>query len=223
MAYVESHDQALVGDQTVIFRLAGAAMYDSMREDCHTLVIDRAVALHKMIRLITLAAGGTGYLAFMGNEFGHPEWIDFPRPGNGNSFQYCRRQWSLLKNPDLKYKNLYAFDRDMIHVARDYRIFDQAYPELRWVHEDDHVIAFERGGLLFAFNFSPDRSYTDYAIPVSQNAAYRVLFSSDDYEYNGYGRVAREPISAWTGEDGVSRLNLYLPARTAIVLGPADR
>jgi 1,4-alpha-glucan branching enzyme len=125
VAYVESHDQALVGDQTVIFRLAGAAMYDSMREDCHTLVIDRAVALHKMIRLITLAAGGTGYLAFMGNEFGHPEWIDFPRPGNSNSFQYCRRQWSLLKNPDLKYKNLYAFDRDMIHVARDCRIFDQ--------------------------------------------------------------------------------------------------
>ena len=223
VAYVESHDQALVGDQTVIFRLAGAAMYDSMREDCHTLVIDRAVALHKMIRLITLAAGGTGYLAFMGNEFGHPEWIDFPRPGNGNSFHYCRRQWSLLKNPDLKYKNLYAFDRDMIHVARDYRIFDQAYPELRWVHEDDHVIAFERGGLLFAFNFSPDRSYTDYAIPVSVDTAYRVLFSSDDYEYNGYGRVAREPINAWTGEDGVSRLRLYLPARTAIVLGPADR
>ncbi len=91
------------------------------------------------------------------------------------------------------------------------------------MHEDDHVIAFERGGLLFAFNFSPDRSYTDYAIPVSQNTAYQVLFSSDDYEYNGYGRVAREPISAWTGEDGVSRLSLYLPARTAIVLGPADR
>ena len=222
IAYVESHDQALVGDQTVIFRLAGAAMYDQMRADCHTLVIDRAVALHKMIRLITLAAGGTGYLAFMGNEFGHPEWIDFPRPGNGNSFQYCRRQWSLLENGDLKYKYLYAFDRDMIHAARDFRIFDQGWPVLKYVHEDDHVIAFERGGLLFAFNFSADRSYTDYPIPVSEKKEYRVLFSSDDYEYNGYGRVAREPIPAYdAGKEG-SKVRLYLPARTAIVLGPKE-
>ena len=223
IAYVESHDQALVGDKTMIFRFADAAMYDQMGKDCHTQVIDRAIALHKMIRLLTMAAGGAGYLTFMGNEFGHPEWIDFPRPGNGNSFKYCRRQWSLLYNESLKFECLNAFDRDMVRTAKYYHIFDQAYPDLRWVHEDDHVIAFERGGLLFVFNFSPDRSYSDYTIPVSSGEDYCVLFSSDDYCYNGYGRVARESASAYTpGLEG-NNLRLYLPARTAIVLCPVSK
>lgn len=222
VAYVESHDQALVGDKTMMFRFADAAMYDQMGKDCHTGVIDRAVALHKMIRLLTMAAGGNGYLTFMGNEFGHPEWIDFPRPGNGNSFQYCRRQWSLMYNPDLKYGALNAFDRDMIRTAKAYHIFDEGWPRLRWIHQDDHVIAFERGDLLFVFNFSPDRSYTDYAIPVSHGEDYRVLFSSDDYTYDGYGRVNREPISACIpGVEG-NNLRLYLPARTCSVLCPVS-
>ena len=222
IAYAESHDQALVGDKTIMFRLADAAMYDQMEIDCHTQVIDRAVALHKMIRLLTMAAGGNGYLTFMGNEFGHPEWIDFPRVGNGNSFQYCRRQWSLMENPRLKYRALYDFDRDMIAAAKQHHLFDQGWPDLNWIHEDDHVLAFERGGLLFVFNFSPDRSYTDYIIPVSRGTDYRVLFSSDDFCYNGYGRVARDPVSAWVpGMEG-NNVRLYLPARTATVLCPVE-
>ncbi len=220
IAYVESHDQALVGDKTMIFRFADAAMYDQMEANTHTPVIDRAIALHKMIRLITMAAGGTGYLNFMGNEFGHPEWIDFPRPGNGNSFKYCRRQWSLVDNPDLKYQYLGAFDRDMVNTAKYYRIFDQEYPYLKWVHQDDHIIAFERGGLLFVFNFAPYSSYTDYIIPVGQGVDYQVLFSSDDYCYGGFGRVARNRVSAFVpGREG-NNVRLYLPARTAIVLAP---
>ncbi len=222
IAYVESHDQALVGDKTMIFRLADAAMYTQMEKNCHTEVIDRAIALHKMIRLLTLAAGGTGYLAFMGNEFGHPEWIDFPRPGNGNSFHYCRRQWSLLENPNLKYQELYFFDQDMIRAAKAYRLFDQEYPELKWVHEDQHVIAFERGGLLFAFNFSPNQSYSDYAIPVSHGEDYQMLFTSDDWRYGGFGRIAHKPVSAFVpGLEG-SHVRLFLPPRTVQVLCPAS-
>jgi 1,4-alpha-glucan branching enzyme len=191
-----------------------------MEANTHTPVIDRAIALHKMIRLITMAAGGTGYLNFMGNEFGHPEWIDFPRPGNGNSFKYCRRQWSLVDNPNLKYQYLGAFDRDMINTAKYYRIFDQEYPYLKWVHQDDHIIAFERGGLLFVFNFAPYSSFTDYVIPVGQGVDYQVLFSSDDYCYGGFGRVARNRVSAFVpGREG-NNVRLYLPARTAIVLAP---
>ncbi len=221
IAYVESHDQALVGDQTMIFRFAGAAMYSEMTVGCHTPVIDRATALHKMIRLLTLAAGGEGYLSFMGNEFGHPEWIDFPRPGNGNSFDYCRRQWSLLENPALKYRLLNEFDRDMIHTAERYRIFDQEYPDLRWLHEDDHVLAFERGGLLFVFNFSPEKSFSDYAIPVGAGADWEVLFTSDDGRYGGFDRISHEPKSAFLpGREG-NFVRLYLPPRTCMVLKPA--
>ncbi|MBO7697616.1 MAG: hypothetical protein J6S38_01120, partial [Erysipelotrichaceae bacterium] len=128
IAYVESHDQALVGDKTIMFRLADANMYYEMGRDTHTFVIDRAMALHKMIRLITIAAGGNGYLNFMGNEFGHPEWIDFPREGNGNSFKYCRRQWSLLYNPDLKFQFLNNFDHDMVHTIKHYNVFKEYWP-----------------------------------------------------------------------------------------------
>ena len=222
IAYVESHDQALVGDKTMIFRFADAAMYTDMGRDCHTAVIDRAIALHKMIRLLTMAAGGTGYLTFMGNEFGHPEWIDFPREGNGSSFQYCRRQWSLLYNPELKYEYLNHFDHDMIHTAKFYRIFDQEYPYLKWIHEDDHILAFERGGLLFVFNFHPNRSFVDYVIPVGQDTDYEVLFSSDDYCYGGYGNIARSRISARTPGFEGNNVRLYLPARTATVLAPVS-
>lgn len=221
IAYAESHDQALVGDKTIMFRLADAAMYDSMQKDTHSEVIDRAMALHKMIRLITLAGGGDGYLAFMGNEFGHPEWIDFPREGNNDSYQYCRRQWSLLTNPDLKYGQLYEFDSEMIHMAEEYHLFDESYPQQRWIHEDDRVLAFERAGLLFVFNFSANNSYEGYTIPVSYGCDYEVLFSSDDFDCGGYGRVERKPMSAYQeGMEG-NNLRLYLPARTAIVLKPS--
>lgn len=222
IAYAESHDQALVGDKTIIFRLADAAMYDQMEKSTHSFEIDRAVALHKMIRLITLAAGGDGYLAFMGNEFGHPEWIDFPREGNGNSYKYCRRQWSLMNNPSLKYQDLYNFDYDMIHTALAYRLFDQRYPELKWLHEDDKVIAFERNGLVFVFNFSPNHDYTDYSIPVSHGADHHVLFTSDDGRYNGFDRISHEDKSAFVpGMEG-NYIRLNLPARSCAVLYPAD-
>lgn len=220
IAYCESHDQALVGDKTIIFRLADSAMYDQMQKDTHTPIIDRAIALHKMIRLLTMSAGGTGYLDFMGNEFGHPEWIDFPREGNNYSYLYCRRQWSLLFNPDLKYQCLNDFDRDMIHTASFYKIFNETYPNIKWIHEDDKVLAYERGGLLFVFNFSPTNDYQNYSIPVSKAEDYQVLFSSDDYIYAGFGRIARLNHSAFTpGMEG-NFIKLYMPSRTCIVLCP---
>ncbi len=222
IAYVESHDQALVGDQTLIFRMAGAEMYEEMARERHSLVIDRAIALHKMIRLLTMAAGGSGYLCFMGNEFGHPEWIDFPRPGNNSSFQYCRRQWSLMLNPFLKYQGLYRFDQQMLRTGREYRIYEEEYPTLTLLQERDKVLAFERGGLVFIFNFSPDRSYQDYPIPVSRGGDYRVLFTSDDECYDGFARIAHEPVSSLVLGVKENRLRLNLPARTCIVLAPED-
>lgn len=220
IAYAESHDQALVGDKTIIFRLADADMYYHMTRDDHNAVIDRAMALHKMIRLLTLSAGGSGYLNFMGNEFGHPEWIDFPREGNGNSFKYCKRQWNLVDDPQLKYKFLNDFDKDMVRTALYYRIFDQEYPYLKWLHEDDKVLAYERGGLLFVFNFSPEKSFTDYSIPVGYGEDYEVLFSSDDYRYGGFGRVWRQTISAFEPGRKGNFVKLYLPARTCTILCP---
>ncbi len=217
VAYVESHDQALVGDKTMIFRLADANMYTDMNKDCHNLVIDRAIALHKMIRLFTLAGGGEAYLNFMGNEFGHPEWIDFPREGNGWSFHYCRRQWSLRDNGFLKYQWLGDFDHDMVKLTKASRMFTQRMGDLRMLNDADKVIAFERKGLLFAFNFHPDRSQTGVKIPVRVAAEYTVELCSDDEKYGGQGLVEHMTYSTRLTEEG-HILELYLPARTAVVL-----
>jgi len=217
VAYVESHDQALVGDKTMIFRLADANMYTDMNKNCHNMVIDRAIALHKMIRLFTLAGGGEAYLNFMGNEFGHPEWIDFPREGNGWSFHYCRRQWSLCDNEELKYQWLGEFDHDMIHLAKESRLFDQRMGSQLLLKEPEKMIAFHRQGLMFVFNFHPNQSLTNVLIPVPNKANYTVAFSSDDWKYGGNGLVAHMeyPVKEF---DGKNYIELYIPARTAIVL-----
>ena len=217
VAYVESHDQALVGDKTLIFRLADAAMYTDMDKACHNPVIDRAIALHKMIRLFTLAGGGEAYLNFMGNEFGHPEWIDFPREGNGWSFHYCRRQWSLRDNGFLKYQWLGDFDHDMVALTKRRDIFQQRMPDLEVLRENDKVIVFYRKGLLFAFNFNPTQSFTNVLVPVPANADYTVALSSDDEKYGGQNLIEHMtyPVKEF---DGKLFVELYLPARTAVVL-----
>ena len=217
VAYVESHDQALVGDKTMIFRLADANMYTDMNKDCHNLVIDRAIALHKMIRLFTLGGGGEAYLNFMGNEFGHPEWIDFPREGNGWSFHYCRRQWSLRENENLKYQWLGEFDEDMIKLAKENNIFEQRMADLCLIKEPEKTICFYRKGLLFVFNFSPSQSLTNVLVPVPNDADYDVALCSDDWKYGGNGLVAHMtyPVKKF---DGQNYVELYIPARTAIVL-----
>ena len=218
IAYVESHDQALVGDKTMIFRLADAAMYTDMEKQTHNPVIDRAIALHKMIRLFTLAGGGEGYLNFMGNEFGHPEWIDFPREGNGWSFHYCRRQWSLKENGFLKYQWLNDFDEDMIHLTKETDMFASRMGDLRLNAPDKKVLVFYRHGLLFAFNFSPDQSYTDITVSLPKYADYTVALSSDDSKYGGQDLVQHITYPAHVDENFNSTVTLYLPARTAVVL-----
>jgi len=207
-----------VGDKTMIFRLADAAMYTDMNKDCHNPVIDRTIALHKMIRLFTLAGGGEAYLNFMGNEFGHPEWIDFPREGNGWSFHYCRRQWSLRDNGFLKYQWLGDFDHDMVALTKRNHTFDQRMADLKLLKGPEQIIVFARKGLLFAFNFNPTQSFTNILVPVDQHADYTLELSSDDEKFGGQNRVSHD-VTYFTKEfDGQKFVELYLPARTAIVL-----
>ena len=222
VAYVESHDQALVGDKTVMFRLADASMYTDMDRACHNPVIDRAIALHKLIRLFTLAGGGDAYLNFMGNEFGHPEWIDFPRVGNGWSFHYCRRQWSLKSNGYLKYGWLSDFDKDMVEVAKEHNIFAQTMPDLLLLKNPEKTIVFYRNGLIFAFNFSPSNSLTNVLVPIYDSCDYEIALCSDDANYGGNGLVEHitYPSKKFDGKDYIE---LYLPARTGIVLKPQKR
>ena len=217
VAYVESHDQALVGDKTMIMRLADAGMYTDMDKACHNLNIDRTIALHKMIRLFTLAGGGEAYLNFMGNEFGHPEWIDFPREGNNWSFHYCRRQWSLRDNGFLKYQWLGDFDHDMVMLTKRHKIFTQRMADLRLMKGPEQTIVFSRKNLLFAFNFSPSQSLTNVLVPVPNDADYEVKLCTDDVQYGGQGLVEHitYPAKAF---DGQYYVELYLPARTAVVL-----
>jgi 1,4-alpha-glucan branching enzyme len=217
VAYAESHDQALVGDKTIIFRLCDAEMYTSMRKDSGSDVIFRGISLHKMIRLLTSTAGGEGYLNFMGNEFGHPEWLDFPREGNGYSHYYCRRQWSLVDNPELQYVYMNDFDKAMLSVIREGRLFEK---KEKYVHHDNEkqVLIYRRGDYVFAFNFSPTNSYTDLRIEGIPRGEWRTVFSTDDYCFGGQGRIAHESYKARTLDDGKVGFEIYLPARCAVVL-----
>lgn len=217
IGYCESHDQALVGDKTLMFRLCDQEMYWSMDTGNQSAVIDRGMALHKMLRLLTMSLGGEGYLTFMGNEFGHPEWIDFPREGNGWSYHYCRRQWSLADNPNLKYQFLLAFEKDMVKLSRSYRIVNGSDQQLL-VNNPDNVMAFRKGKATLLFNFDPVRSYEGYLIPVAEEGEYQVIMSTDDYCYGGHGRVYHQSYKATTQPDGKAGLQIYLPSRTAIVL-----
>ncbi len=221
IGYAESHDQALVGDKTLIFRLMDKEMYFSMNKGSQSLVVDRGLALHKMIRLATISTAGGGYLNFMGNEFGHPEWIDFPREGNNWSYKYARRQWSLMFNAELRYGELSDFDQAMIQLIRDERCLEQAFPYKRASNEGDQILAFTRTSLLFVFNFNPSQSFTGYGIDV-EPGKYKLILNSDDSKFGGFGRLQNNSIYlAKKGGKLISSnpdyLHLYLPSRTALV------
>jgi 1,4-alpha-glucan branching enzyme len=223
ISYAESHDQALVGDQSLIFRLAGSDMYDHMNANDDNIVVDRGMALHKLIRLITLSTAGNGYLNFMGNEFGHPEWIDFPREGNRWSYKYARRQWHLVDDPELKYHFLAQFDRDMIELAKRFQILNFSGLHLLFEHDKDKVIAFERAGLLFVFNLNPACSHVDYRFEAPPGK-YQMIMDSDARKYGGHGRLIPDQyhLTLFDNSGGRARhlLSLYLPTRTVIVLQP---
>jgi 1,4-alpha-glucan branching enzyme len=222
ISYCESHDQALVGDKTLIFRMLDAEMYTGMTKSHHSFTIDRGIALHKMIRLITFSTAGGGYLNFMGNEFGHPEWIDFPREGNNWSYKYARRQWQLAFDKDLKYSFLLKFDNAMVRLHKDFRILDDNTVNRIYENNYDKVVAFTRGEFLLVFNFHPTNSFTDYGIPIK--GKFSIILDSDDPEFGGFDRINRTSYYTSTRKaerpalDQPFYLYLYLPSRTVIVL-----
>ena len=222
ISYCESHDQALVGDKTIIFRLIDKEMYWHMMVDDQDMIVARGMALHKMIRLVTLSTINGGYLNFMGNEFGHPEWIDFPREGNGWSYKYARRQWSLVDRQELKYKFLNAFDNAMVELVSGVYNFQSLPVEKLWEKDGDNVLAFMRGDLIFVFNWNPTQSFSDYGF-LAPAGEYEVVLDSDSGAFGGYDLVDSS-VHHFTSPDplyspsGKGWLKLYLPARTAQVL-----
>jgi 1,4-alpha-glucan branching enzyme len=222
IGYAESHDQALVGDKALIFWLIDADMYYHMGISESNLRVDRGIALHKLIRLITLATAGNGYLNFMGNEFGHPEWIDFPREGNNWSYKYARRQWNLRDDTNLRYHFLAEFDKAMMRLTAEYGLLDAPGPRLLLEHQDNQLIGFERANLIFLFNFNPTRSFSDYPVDLTLGE-YQLILDSDAAEFGGHGRVQPGQVYFTRPEslpDGNVRhpITLYLPTRTALVL-----
>lgn len=227
ISYAECHDQAMVGDKTIIFRLMDKEMYTSMNMDSKSVVVDRGIALHKMIRLFTMATAGDGYLNFMGNEFGHPEWIDFPREGNGWSYKYARRQWSLSEPDYLRYRYLNNFDRAMISLCRTEGLYD-GKPELLVQDEEKKIVIFKRINCIFALNFNPEMSFADYGFGAPAGR-YVMVLTTDSREFDGFARVGEneEHLTIHRkSPNGNGRyddtLSLYIPSRCALVLKKTD-
>ena len=218
ITYAESHDQALVGDKTLIFRLIDKAMYWHMDKADLDLTVERGIALHKLIRLLTTGLHGGGYLNFMGNEFGHPEWIDFPRQGNHWSFKHARRQWSLRDNGFLKYQWLGEFDASLIKLIQT---VDDPSIHYLTIRQHDHVVSFIRGDLLFIMNLSPNQSWTDYGVPAAAGS-YRLVLDSDDEQFGGHGRIQHGQQLFTAPHAGEHLLKVYIPARTGIILQKID-
>lgn len=222
ISYAESHDQALVGDKTIIFRLIDSDMYWHMQKGDENYVVHRGIALHKMIRLLTSSTINGGYLNFMGNEFGHPEWIDFPREGNGWSHKYARRQWELLDNQNLTYHYMGDFDASMLKVIKSVPSIQSTNVQEIWHNDGDQVLAYQRGELVFVFNFNPMKSFTDYGFLVGAGT-YEVVLNTDDPAYGGNG-LTDDTVKHFTNFDPLYEeekkewLKLYVPARTAVVL-----
>ncbi len=217
IGYAESHDQALVGDKTIMFRLCDAEMYWGMSRSIPSIVIDRGIALHKMIRLVTATLAGDGYLNFMGNEFGHPEWIDFPREGNGWSYHYCRRQWGLAENGLLRYKDLNEFDRAMIAFLKKEKVLSKESYSL-WTGQNAKTLIYGKGNIVFAFNFNPLESFDSYFVPVREEGTYSVALTTDEARFGGHERVdMRYRYEARRLDDGRCGFYCYLPARCALV------
>ncbi|MBV9850901.1 MAG: alpha amylase C-terminal domain-containing protein [Armatimonadetes bacterium] len=224
VGYAESHDQSLVGDKSLAFQLMDQEMYWNMGKGSRSLVIDRGIALHKMIRLLTFSLAGEAYLNFIGNEFGHPEWVDFPRQGNNFSYHHARRQWSLADNPDLRYQGLNEFDKAMMALDTEFSLLPDPLIEQLALHEDTRQLVYRRGPLVFAFNFHPSESYAHLRIPVPDAADYRVVLDSDDARFGGLGRVAPDTLYPRQSVPMYGRsqsVQIYLPSRSAQVLAPA--
>ncbi len=227
ISYAECHDQAMVGDKTIAFRLMDAQMYTSMNKESESPVIDRGMALHKMIRLVTAATAGDGYLTFMGNEFGHPEWIDFPREGNGWSFAHARRQWSLAEPDWLRYRYLRNFDKAMTSLMRREAVLE-AKPELLVQDEEKKILIFQRNSCIFALNFNPTASFADYGF-AAPAGKYEAVLNTDENEFDGFSRLKAGEVHFSIPEkspNGNGRyddtLFLYLPSRCAVVLKKID-
>ncbi|KAG8377283.1 hypothetical protein BUALT_Bualt08G0013200 [Buddleja alternifolia] len=223
IAYAESHDQSIVGDKTMAFLLMDKEMYSGM--SCLTEaspVIERGIALHKMIHFLTMALGGEGYLNFMGNEFGHPDWIDFPREGNGWSYDKCRRQWDLVDTDHLRFKFMNAFDRAMNLLDEKFKFLASAKQIVSSTDEDNKVIVFERGDLVFVFNFHPDNTYEGYKVGCDLPGKYRVALDSDAWEFGGPGRVGHDTDHFTTpeGVPGVPETNFNNRPNSFKVLSP---
>ena len=221
IGYVESHDQALVGDKTLIFRMADKEMYNHMNKNNQNLVIERAVALHKMIRFITISLGSEGYLNFMGNEFGHPEWIDFPREGNNWSFKHCQRQWSLADNPFLRYQDLNTFDRAMIHFMTEEALMGGGIPQSLWMDDNRKILAYKKKDFIFLFNFHPAESYSHFELPIHEKGRFQVILDTDEERFGGQSRISHSVVyesSPLAMNQDYNGIVIYSPSRTAMVL-----
>ncbi|CAI4211611.1 unnamed protein product [Parascedosporium putredinis] len=202
IAYCESHDQALVGDKTIMMHLCDAELYTNMSNLTPlTPVIDRGMALHKMIRLLTHGLGGEGYLNFEGNEFGHPEWLDF------------LARVTRTRSVSQRIRSVDELVRGEARMATR----PQAYISLK--HEGDKVIVFERGKALFIFNFNSTESFADYRIGVDVPGTYKVVLNTDSKDVGGHDRVDSNTRYHTTAMEWNGRKNwthVYVPCRTAL-------
>lgn len=214
ISYVECHDQCINGHDAMIWRLLGDDMYNAMLMETETWKVSRGLAFYRLMRLITLATADKGYLNFMGNEFGHPEWLD--------AEEHAHRQWRLAEDTSLKYACLNAWDQAQMQLVSDNIESFKTPAMFRYIHEDKRLLAFERGALLFVFNFNETQAFSDLCFAVTPGK-YLEILSSDERRFAGHDnlRITEPPLEHFTQpcfDPNLGDITLYIPPMIVLVL-----
>ena len=218
IGYVESHDQAIVGGQSLIFRLLGPKMYTDMHAETQSHDVHLAVAVVNVAKSIVFFLGGEAWMSFIGNEFGHPDWVEFPTPDNDDCFEYAYRKWYLATDSALMYEKMAAFDRDLMHQRKIAVTWDESYMTAPLLDDNRKLSVFHRDRVVLVCNTTTDVSYEDVWVPVPEQGNYRVILSTEEHRYGGYGRVNENMQYATIAVDGNAYIRLYVPSMSAIFM-----
>ncbi|KAH7682202.1 1,4-alpha-glucan branching enzyme protein [Dioscorea alata] len=136
LVYCENHNQSISGGRSFAEILFGNNNQNFIGLEDFEF---RGSSLHKMIRLISFSIGGSAYLNFMGNEFGHPNRVEFPMESNNYSFAFANRKWDLLKDKGL-HMGLFNFDKEMMKLDEKEQILSRNPSTVHHVDDSKMVI-----------------------------------------------------------------------------------
>lgn len=151
--------------------------------DC--IIVDR-LNLLKTIKVITMVLGGEGYLNFIGNEFNHPEWVEFPSKENEWSFERCRRYWDLIsKDHGSYYIFLLNFEKKILKIVSELSFGGRHWLDLleRVPNEENSNLLIVKIGSSLKVVINTSQDLSSYKRSKIDDRKYELILYSGGNEY----------------------------------------